>query len=67
VYVIHSRNDEFIPIAPTQDAVNILAEQGVEIEFTILDGITHFETNRFIKPLNAVIPWIEGLWGAKTR
>ena len=67
VFVIHSRNDEFMPIEPTQDAVNILAEQGVEIEFTILDGITHFETYRFIKPLNAVIPWIEGLWGVKSK
>lgn len=67
VYVIHSRGDEFIPIEPTQYAASIMAEQGVEIEFVILEDVTHFETHRFIKPLNSAIHWINGIWQSKSR
>jgi predicted peptidase len=63
LYVIHSRDDEFIPIGPTENAINNLAEQGAQTKLVILDGVTHFETYRFVKPLSSVIPWIEGIWG----
>ena len=62
IYVIHSRHDELIPLEPTQYTVNSLAEQGVEIKMMVLDGITHFETYRFVEPLRSVVPWIERVW-----
>jgi len=65
IYVIHSRQDEFVPLEATQYAVNSLAEQGAEIKLVVLDGITHFETHRFIEPLHSVVPWVEGLWQDK--
>jgi len=67
IYVIHSRQDEFMPLEPTQFIVNSLAEQGIEIELMVLDGITHFETYRFIEPLKSVVPWIEQVWQGKSR
>ena len=67
VYVIHSRSDEFIPIEPTRYATSILAEQGVEIEFVILEDVTHFETHQFIKPLHSAIHWINRIWQRKSR
>ncbi len=66
VYVIHSRDDELMPLEPTQYAVNTLAEQGVDIESSFLDGITHFETYRFIEPLSSTVPWIKGIWNEKS-
>ena len=65
IYVIHSRQDELMPLEPTQYSVNTLAEQGAEIELMVLDGITHFETYRFIEPLHSVAPWIEKVWQGK--
>jgi predicted peptidase len=62
-YVLHSRQDEFVPLETTQDAVDYLAAQGAEIEIKILDGITHFETWRFIEPLRAIVPWVQDIWG----
>jgi predicted peptidase len=62
VYVIHSRDDEFIPLEPTQSAVTQLSEFGAEAELLILEGITHFETYRFIEPLKGTLPWIERVW-----
>jgi len=64
-YVIHSRQDELMPLEPTQFAVTSLAEKGAEIELMILDDITHFETFRFIEPLRSVFPWIEQVWQAQ--
>jgi predicted peptidase len=63
IYVIHSRDDEFIPLEPTQSAVNNLVGKGAQTKLVIMDGITHFETYRYVKPLNAVIPWINMVWG----
>lgn len=65
LYVIHSRDDEFMPLEPTKYTVNSLVEQGAEIEFRILEGITHFETYRYIEPLKSVIPWLDSLWQEK--
>ena len=67
VYVIHSRDDEFMPIEPTQFAVNTLVDRGAQVEFSILDGVTHFETYRFIAPLSAALPWLERVWQAGSR
>ena len=44
-----------------------IVQQGVEIELLVLDGITHFETYRFIEPLKSVVPWIEQVWQGKSR
>jgi predicted peptidase len=65
LYVIHSWDDEFMPLEPTKYTVNSLVEQGAEIEFRILEGITHFETYRYVEPLKSVIPWLDSLWQEK--
>ena len=62
IYIIHSRDDEYIPIEPTQITAKKLAEKGGVIEFDILEGITHFEVYRFTLPLKATVPWIEAVW-----
>lgn len=62
IYIIHSQDDEFIPIEPTQIAAKMMAEQGLEIEFRIVEGITHFEVYRFTHHLKATVPWIEAVW-----
>lgn len=62
LYVIHSREDEVIPIGPTESAVEQLKSKGVSVEFVVLDGISHFQTDRFAEPLRDAIPWIEEAW-----
>lgn len=66
VYVIHSQADEFIPFEPTQSLVAGLTGRGVEVELVLLEGITHFETIRFIQPLKSAVPWIKSLWREKS-
>lgn len=62
LYVIHSRQDEVIPLDPTETAVKQLWAKGVSVELVVLDGITHYENNRFVEPLRAAVPWIEKVW-----
>lgn len=62
LYVIHSRHDEIFPLGDTETTVNQLREQGVAIDFDTVDGITHFQTERFVKPMQAAVPWIKHVW-----
>ena len=62
LYVIHSRQDEVMPLQPTKEAVKELKAKGVSVELVVLEGITHYETSRFVEPLRAARPWIEGVW-----
>jgi len=64
LYVIHSRADEVIPLAPTEAAVAALRAREHPLEFVTLEGITHYEVGRFDRPLRAAARWVEGLWGA---
>ena len=62
LYVLHSRDDELIPLEPTEAAVSQLKAAGVSVELAVVEGITHFETARFADTLRATIPWIEEAW-----
>ena len=62
LYVIHSRDDELIDIAPTETAVSQLRFHGAEVELVVVEGISHYETSRFVGALHEAIPWIEQVW-----
>jgi len=36
---------------------------GAVIRLMIVKGVSHYQTIRFIKPLQAAIPWIRDVWG----
>jgi predicted peptidase len=61
-YIIQSRDDQFMPVAPTQEAVEGLKAAGTAVELVLLDGITHFETYRYVEPLMDAVPWIRSAW-----
>ena len=65
VFAVHSRNDEVNPIAPTEQLVAELKKQGLNAQIVVLNGITHFETNRFVDGLHQAVPWIQQIWKTK--
>ena len=67
LYVIHSRRDEIMPFEQTTQVVEQLRERGVAVEFALLDGVTHYETDRFVVPLRATVPWIRNVWAEKEK
>jgi predicted peptidase len=64
LYVIHSRQDEVVPFEKTGQVVNRLKSRGVAVEFVLLDEVTHYETECFVSPLRAAVPWIKKAWAS---
>jgi fermentation-respiration switch protein FrsA (DUF1100 family) len=65
LYILQSRQDQLMPLGPTEDAVEQLKSNGASVELVVLDGITHFETWRYREPLRDAIPWIKQTWGLR--
>ncbi len=65
LYVIQSRADEIVPFEETRRIVSQLRQKGTVVEFAELDGITHYETDLFIEPTSAVVPWLRRMWGGR--
>jgi dipeptidyl aminopeptidase/acylaminoacyl peptidase len=62
VFAIHSRNDEVMPIEPTETRIKELQKSGVKAQLFVLTGISHSETQRFVEGLKRAVPWLKELW-----
>jgi predicted peptidase len=60
--VLHGRNDEVMPFLPTREAVESLQGQGWDIEYRLLEGVSHYQTHYFETPLRNTIPWLLDRW-----
>jgi dipeptidyl aminopeptidase/acylaminoacyl peptidase len=67
LYVIHSRDDEVVPLGPTERSARQLHVRGATVQMVTLEGISHFETHRFVPHLTAAVPWIEQIWADADR
>jgi len=62
ILAIHSRNDQIVPIAPTETRIAELQKSGINAKLITLTGITHFETYRFADGLRQAVPWLREIW-----
>jgi predicted peptidase len=62
VHAIHSRKDELVPLAPVEAYVANLKGQGANVQLTIVDELTHFQTDRFVEPLRDRLGWLGDAW-----
>jgi predicted peptidase len=66
LYVMHSVDDELIPIEPVQRAAAELRERGAAVEFLAIDaGIGHHETPRYVRYLARAVPWLQQIWDGR--
>ena len=63
VRVLHSRDDELLALALTEAHVDELRKGGADVSLVILEGITHYETAKFVGPLGDCVPWIRRAFG----
>lgn len=63
LYVIHARQDQVAPFKPTEKAFQQLKKKGYSIELVVLEEIGHRDSEKFVAPLLAAVPWIERAWG----
>jgi predicted peptidase len=63
LYVMHSVDDELIPIGPVQRAAEELRALGGDVEFLRIDaGIGHHETPSYVPYLRRAVPWLQQVW-----
>src|SRR6266571_4414559 len=62
VLAIHSRNDQVVPIGPTETRIAELQKSSTHAKLIALTGITHFETYRFVDGLRQAVPWLREIW-----
>lgn len=62
LYVIHSRDDQILPIGPVRDHVNKLKAGGIRVEWRELEGLTHYETAAYAPALGEASRWLEQVW-----
>ena len=63
LYVIHAREDEVLGLGPTEEVVTALRDRGAPVELHILERVTHYETQHFVRALHGALPWLERTWG----
>lgn len=66
LYVIHSTDDEILPIDPVREHVAMLKERGAQIEFRELGKLSHYNTGSFVPALRDASSWLAGLWGSSS-
>ena len=59
LYILHGQQDELIPFEQTTELVAKLQARQVEITLELLDGVTHYEKCRFMRPLRNILPWLQ--------
>jgi predicted peptidase len=62
VLAIHSRNDEVVPFGPTETRIAELQKAGLTAQLIALNGITHYETPRFVEGLRRAVPWLQEIF-----
>lgn len=65
VHVIHSRDDELVPIGPARDAARALAERGRPVEFTELAGVGHYAMGGYVDALRQAGVWMRAQWASR--
>ena len=62
LYVIHARNDEVVPFAAAEEAVGAARAKGVPVELVVVEGLTHYDTARYVTYLRDAVPWVQAVW-----
>lgn len=65
VHIIHSRDDELVPIGPARDAANALSEQNHTVQFTELSGIGHYAMGGYVDALRQAGSWMWHQWDTR--
>lgn len=62
IHAIHSRQDDVIPLAITEQRIAKLRAAGKPARLTIIEGATHYETEKYVGALRQTVPWLREVW-----
>ena len=61
-YAIHGESDELFSLQKVKDLVREVKIYGNSIRLVEVENASHYETDKFIKPLSESVEWIESKW-----
>lgn len=62
IHIIHSVDDEVVPIGPDQAAASELRRRGHPVAFTELEDVDHYTVGRYIGALTVAGAWMAEQW-----
>lgn len=62
LYIIHSDQDEVVPVEPTRKYFEKLKAANVRVEAKFLEGLGHYQIQKYSRPLRDTVPWILETW-----
>jgi hypothetical protein len=60
--MINSRADERIPFETAEQIARELEKRGRVVKFEALDGVTHYQMDRYVEPMRQAVGWITDAW-----
>lgn len=66
-WVIHSADDEVIPIGPVRKFVQASISEGLSMKFHEAANLGHYEYDRYVPALKRAVPWLRSLWEGKAQ
>ncbi len=64
IYMIHSRDDELLPYSHALRAHQALIGDDRHVELHTIEGVGHFDSEGYIEPLQASVPWLIDTWSS---
>ncbi len=62
ILVLHSRQDQAIPLAGVARAVEALRAAGAPVKLVVIEGASHNDMPRYVAALDSASSWISTLW-----
>jgi len=64
-YVIHGMNDDRFPFQQVKEKIEMIRKKGGDVVFVPVKGLSHYQTPRYVKPLQHSIRWLKKVWKDK--
>jgi len=62
IYAIHSDADEIFPVSQVKKIMKTLKKKGVPVKLSLISGISHYHSAKFVEPLKKSVNWIMRIW-----
>lgn len=66
-YVIHSQDDEVIPLSGVKSFVQEWKSKGLDVHLEVTSGIGHYDYSGYIQPLRKTVSWLKKVWQKRLK
>lgn len=61
VFAVHGSKDEIMSLAATRKGIEALQAAKVDARLVVLDGLTHYQTEKYVAGLRQAVPWLQAI------